>query len=100
MTLEEKWKWFEGHNKWGRVLFNRVGFNALYQTNSIAIVIDLDNKEVRPPSTPFGELKKWRLQECFKDFTHPTEKESLMFEMLYGVTLPWSEEHPLLFPDS
>lgn len=108
MTLEEKWKWFEEHNPWLTSL--EEPHNKAYRLTDFGYV-DLEHESVAFDMLGKVIMNSWdpifnlgvevvSLEIYFKDWKAPTEKEKLLFEMLHGVVIPWSEEHPLLFPES
>lgn len=37
-----------------------------------------------------------KVDDHFQDWLRPTEQEKDYFEMIYGVRIPWSEEHPYI----
>ena len=104
MTLEEKWKWFEDNNPWYRITDDDISLTRFTDfgwinlgDNSVAIEAITDYV-INSWDSEYEESDS-ALENYFLNWKDPTEKENVMFEMLFGVKLPWSEGHPLKFPE-
>ena len=116
MSWEAAWGMFEESNPWfidakGDTKENSYRFFRIETCPDTSYVIDLSEKTVgfrggvssswfiSSEDSTFEVNSDNVLEDYFTNYRKPTQQEAEMFEVLFGIRLPWDYENPLVFPN-